>query len=106
MKSTEDVRLLAAVPIMKENAIRNDAKVTLSDTTSAPQMDNHTNCSTGIGDAGSGIRDAGYNGMRCGFRDMGSSKNTNGKEQVGYGTWDRLERNCVLKGATTGRRER
>lgn len=46
MKMMEDMRLLAEVPIMKENAIRNEAKVTLRDITSAPQIDSQTNCAT------------------------------------------------------------
>ena len=44
IKSIDVTKLLAAVAIMKEMEIRKDAKLTLSCTTSAPQIDNHTNC--------------------------------------------------------------
>lgn len=44
MKMTEDTRLLADGPIMNENAMRKEANVRLRETTSAPQIDSHTNC--------------------------------------------------------------
>lgn len=44
IKMTEDIRLLADGPIMKEKAMRKEANVTLRERTSAPHIESHTNC--------------------------------------------------------------